>query len=201
MDRIKEIQIDNMEVMEDNYSYSDIVKGRKKNEYKNLQEKEVDSDDEMVKTDNKSWQSNDSLDSITELSQKSVQTKVILEMQEMMKQMKEEQQLMRDYIRDLENTIIILADENEEIESYKSAEEKAKKLKKKRKIDEAKLKGKKHNPKDNVERRRSQRLIKPKLSVSNAEEKQQTKQKVLKIADIKEKEKVMDIDMQQNDRN
>ena len=103
---------------------------------------------------------------------------------------------MRDYIRDLKNTIITLADESEEIESYKSAEEKAKKLKKKRKIDEARLKGKKHNPKDNVERRRSQRLIKPKLSVSNAEEKQQTKQKVLKIADIKEKEKVMNIDMQ-----
>ena len=49
---------------------------------------------------------------------------------------------MRDYIKDLENTVITLAEENEETDSYRSAEAKARKLKKKRKIDDNKMKEK-----------------------------------------------------------
>ena len=81
-----------MDEIADNRSWSDVVKGMKASYGKSEKEdyKKADSDDETVHTDNKSWQSNESLESIIDISQKSVQTKVILEMQEMIKQMKEE---------------------------------------------------------------------------------------------------------------
>jgi len=61
-------------------------------------------------------------------------------MQVALKKMQEDQQLMRDYIKDLENTVIMLAEESEETDSYKNTEEKARKIKKKRKGDDKKLK-------------------------------------------------------------
>ena len=92
VDRIKAIKIDNMDKIADNRSWSNVVKGTKARYGKSEKEdyEKADSNDETVYTNNKSWQSNESLESITDISQKSVQTKVILEMQEMMKQMKEE---------------------------------------------------------------------------------------------------------------
>ena len=54
-------------------------------------------------------------------------------------------------MKDLENTVITLAEENEETDSYKSAEAMAQKLKKKRKIDDNKMKGKNQDKKEKPE--------------------------------------------------
>ena len=76
-----------MDDLADNCSWSDVVKGTKSSYgYSEKEDYEkADSDDETVQTDNKSWQSNESFESLTEISQKSIQKKVILEMQEMIK--------------------------------------------------------------------------------------------------------------------
>jgi len=65
--------------------------------------------------------------------------------------MQEDQRLMMDHIKELEDTVIMLAEESEEIDSYKYAEEKARKIKKKRKIDNGKMKAK-HEEKSEKER-------------------------------------------------
>ena len=201
VDRIKAIQIDNMDEIADNCSWSDVVKGTKASYgYSEKEDYEkADSDDETVLTNNKSLQSNESLESLTDISQKSMQTKVILEMQEIIKQMKEEQQFMRDHIKDLENTVITLAEESKGTKSYKSAEAKAKKLKKKRKLDEAKLKDKKVNKTDKVEPRRSKRLIT--LKIRNNKVVNENKKEIMKSPKtvIKNKENEIDMDMEKDD--
>ena len=77
--------------MVDDQSYSDVVRGTKKTINDKENNEEVNSEAEMVVTDNKSWRSQDSMDTLTEISQVSMQTKIILEIQETLKQMKEEQ--------------------------------------------------------------------------------------------------------------
>ena len=77
VDRIKAIQIDNMDELADNRSQSNVVKGTKSSYgYSEKEDYEkADSDDETVQTNNKSWQSNESLESLTDISQKSMQKK------------------------------------------------------------------------------------------------------------------------------
>ena len=77
-------------------------------------------------------------------------------MQVALKKMQEDQRLMMDHIKELEDTVIMLAKESEETDSYKYAEEKARKIKKKRKIDERKMKAK-HEEKSKKERSESRR--------------------------------------------
>jgi len=165
-DRIKEIQIKESDWGYDNRSYSEVVKGIKRNDNKAETSDELNEDDETVITDNKSIRSQASADTLTDMSEVTMQTKVILEMKEMLKQMQKEQQLMKDHINDLENTVITLAEESEETDSYKNAEEKARKIKKKRKGDDKKLKEqqeeKTKKPKSEV--RRSKRLEKPNIT-------------------------------------
>ena len=165
-DRIKEIQIKESDWGYDNRSYSEVVKGIKRNNNKAETSDELNEDDKTVITDNKSIRSQASADILTDMSEVTMQTKVILEMKEMLKQMQKEQQLMKDHINDLENTVITLAEESEETDSYKNAEEKARKIKKKRKGDDKKLKEqqeeKTKKPKSEV--RRSKRLEKPNIT-------------------------------------
>ena len=117
----------------------------------------------------------------------------------MMKQMKKEQQFMRDYIKDLENTVITLAEESEGTESYKSAEAKAKKLKKKRKLDEEKQKDKKGTKIDKEEPRRSKRLSTPKIRSEKIIN--ENKKEIIKATkkEIKNKRNEIDMDTEQDD--
>ena len=57
-------------------------------------------------------------------------------MQGMMKHIQEDHEKMMKHIKFMEDTVISLAEENKEHEDYESAKETARKLKKKRKIEE-----------------------------------------------------------------
>jgi len=85
-DRIKEIEIGENSINNDNRSYSDVVRGVPKAARGYGKQKEY-NDDDTVYTDNRSKRSIESDDTITKGSQGTIQTKVILEMQEMMKKM------------------------------------------------------------------------------------------------------------------
>ena len=63
-----------MDELADNRSQSNVVKGTKSSYgYSEKEDYEkADSDNETVQTDNKSWQSNESLESLTDISQKSM---------------------------------------------------------------------------------------------------------------------------------
>ena len=95
----------------------------------------TNNDDETVVIENRSKKSQDSWETLTEASQVSMQSKIIVEMQEILALMKEEQQKMKDYIKDLERIVITLTNESEDTESYKSTEAKGIKLQKKRKLE------------------------------------------------------------------
>jgi len=86
-ERIKEIQIDEKSYSYDNRSYSEVVRGVQKGENKNISKEKEMNDDETIITDNRSRQSDGSDDTITEASQETMQTKMIIEMQGMMKHM------------------------------------------------------------------------------------------------------------------
>ena len=107
---------------------------------------------------------------------------------------------MRDYIKNLENTVIMLAKESEETNSYKYAEEKAWKIKKKRKIDDRKIKAKHEEKSEKLkaELRRSKRLEKPsvtKLTIlrpdnqKQMKEKESSKQKSNEAMDVEKQKK------------
>ena len=66
---------------------------------------------------------------------------------------------MKDYIKDLEKTVITLTNESEDTESYKSAEAKGIKLQKKRKLEIKRPSKQKVNSKEKQEVRRSKRVI------------------------------------------
>ena len=117
------------------------------------------NDDETIITDNRSQQSDGSDDTITEASQETMQTKMIIEMQGMMKRMQEDYERMMKHIKFMEDTVISLAKENKEHEDYESAKETARKLKKKRKIEEGEASKSKINI-DNQKIRRSVRINK-----------------------------------------
>ena len=121
---------------------------------------ETNSDDETVVIENRSKKSHNSWETLTEKSQVSMQTKIIVEMQETLALMKEEQQKMKDYIKDLERTVITLINESEDTESYKSAEAKGIKLQKKRKLEIKRPPKQKTNPKEKQEVRRLKWVIK-----------------------------------------
>jgi len=161
-DRIKEVQIKSDEESVDNRSYSDVVKGilkKKVNWWDENETKEV-KDDEIETTSYKSMRSNDS--SITDTSKDSTQTTVILEMQETIKKMERDQQIMINHIKLMEDTVISLAtpDEKRDEVSYESAKKTAEKVRKKRKIEEGEAKKKEKAEKRSVEVRRSERLNK-----------------------------------------
>ena len=65
------------------------------------------------------------------MSQMSMQTKMIIEMQQILKQMKEEHQLLKDHIHNLESIATEMAEAKIESDSYKSAALKANNLEKK----------------------------------------------------------------------
>ena len=143
--KIKEIQIDNIEEMSDNRSCSEVAKGAQcgHRQYGQVDQTQLaDSDDETIKTDNKSWRSQSSLDSI---SQDSKQTKIIMEMQEEINQMREEQRFLRNHIIDLESTVIALGEDETNAESYNSTKSKDKKLKRKRDKYDCKMKEQKQD--------------------------------------------------------
>jgi len=71
-----------------------VVQGVKKKKPERNNNNNVDNDDDTIVTDNKSKKSNDSMDTITEVSQETMQNRVIIEMQETMKRMQEDQQKM-----------------------------------------------------------------------------------------------------------
>jgi len=84
----------------------------------------TNSENKIVVIENRSKKSQDSWETLTEESQVSMQTKIIVEMQETLALMKEEQQKMKDYIKDLERTVITLTNKSKDTESYKSTEAK-----------------------------------------------------------------------------
>jgi len=142
-ERINHIKIEESGWNNDNRSYSEVVRGSMKDdssqrcgntntESNKNYEKE---DDDTVITDNKSIKSHDSNDTMTDTSDVTMQSKIILEMQIAIKQMQEDHKLLRDHIEDLESTVVTLAEDSEDTESYKIAEKKARKIKKKRKLN------------------------------------------------------------------
>ena len=123
--------------------------------YKKQKEK---SDNDTVITDNRSRRSVESDDAITEVSQETVKTKVIMEMREMMKKMQEDHMKMMNHIKLMEDAVISLAEESANADSFESAIEMAKKLKKKRKREERKARKTSKEMKKKAELRRLSRL-------------------------------------------
>jgi len=68
-DRIKEIQIETSDWGHDDRSYSKVVKGIKKKDNKKETNIELSDDDETVRTDNKSAKSQESMDTLTDMSE------------------------------------------------------------------------------------------------------------------------------------
>ena len=142
------------------------------------------------------------MDTLIDMSEVSMQTKIILEIQVALKKMQDDQQLMIDHIKDLENTVIMLAEESEETDSYKYVEEKARKIKKKRKINNRKMKAKHEEKSEKLksELRQSKRLEKPsvtKLTILRPDNQKQTKEKE---SSKQKSNKAMDVEKQKNDR-
>ena len=84
---------------------------------------------------------------------------MIIEIQGMMKRMQEDHKRMMKHIKFMEDTVISLAEENKEYKDYESAKETARKLKKKRKIEEEEASKSKINI-DNQKIRQSVRINK-----------------------------------------
>ena len=116
--------------------------------------------------------------------------------------MKEEHQLLRDHIGDLESTVITLADADTESESYQSAATKAKQLKRKREKEDPKKKQRKQEKNKESTVRRSKRLAKSEDTVKNIIEKEKLTQEKKGEIQLKENEtrQEMDIDKKQDDR-
>jgi len=150
--------------MSDNRSYSEVVRGVQYRYGQRSQGEAVESDEETITTDNKSWKSQSSLESI---SQGSMQTKIIIEMKEELKQMREEQQFLRNHIMDLESTVITLAEDETDTESYASAKSKAKKLKRKRDKYNSKMKDQKQ---DKIQKSTLRQTKKMEKETSNSSE-------------------------------
>ena len=146
----------------------------------------------------------DSLDTLTDASNELMHTKVIIEMQETLKQLKEEQQLLRDYIGDMESTVITLVEADTESESYQSAATKAKQLKRKREKEDPKKKQRKQEKNKETTVRRSKRLAKSESEdiVKDIREKEKLMQEKKGETQLDEKEtrQEMDVDNKQDNR-
>ena len=118
VNRIKEIQIDKEE---DNRSYRKVVRGVTKQDQCYSVEQNDCSDKEIVVTNNTSKRSNDSIDTLIDISHETMQTKIIFELQETMKKMQDDHKKLIKYIQLMEDTVITLVEEEGKMESYESA--------------------------------------------------------------------------------
>ena len=160
---------------------------------------EEQGDDETIITSNKSRRSYDSDDSITEASQETKQTKVIIEIQEMIRKMQTDQMKIMQHIKFMEDTVISLADENNDNKSYVSAIKTAKKLIKKRKIEESEGTQKQKESTKHQNLRRSIRLNKTVQQKKENEEKGELTVSKNNETEKKLKNQSIDVEDNQND--
>lgn len=128
IERLQEVQI----AQNKERTYSQVVQGINDIDNDTLRYRGVDSDEETYVISNKSITSKESIRSITETSQQSIQIKMIFELQEAMKEMKEMQNRLIDHIQDLEDSVLALTENDENSVEFKKAYKLAEKIKKKK---------------------------------------------------------------------
>lgn len=144
LERLKEMQID----ASTKRSYSQVIQGHKENkesieELSNednitYQYGNVASDDETCFTDNRSIESAESDDAITDKSTYTDQTKVIVDLQKTMKMLEAQQQKFLDHIDKLEESLATVSTADKESLECKAAIKYGKKVQKKRKAEDQK---------------------------------------------------------------
>ena len=129
IERIKEIEIEEKSVK----SYSDAVKQNLKPPA-DINMQDVNSDEETCKTSNKSNRSPNSIGTITEASGSTQQQKMQCQIEGIQKQLEEsraEHKLMKQYIFDLEDSIVSLAESEVRSKEHEAAKRRVKDIKNK----------------------------------------------------------------------
>jgi len=189
IERLQEVQI----AQNKERTYSQVVQGINDIDNDTLRYGGVDSDEETYVISNKSITSKESIGSITETSQQSIQIKMIFELQEAIKEMKETQNRLIDHIQDLEDSVLALTENDENSVEFKKAYKLAEKIKKKKQptnypddmiVEEKKTKGKRRSQWLTIlaRKKRHQEYIYPQktsnIKMSKTEQKVNTKGKL-----------------------